>query len=192
MKRLALLLAVMALLAGNSIALADEAKEARWNLAKKGTGFVGGLVSGFLFHEANHEIMARIEGADMSWSGGRWTARTSGGSLRNIAWAGFGAQVVSTEVILGFDKIPKDNAYVLGWLTYNVFNFFLYPVRNELQGGYGDLETLRKTGVDTGYVEVGMIAYGLLTAYRIYHNPKFIPYVRATKGEIVMGIGWKF
>jgi len=195
MKKLALFVAVMAFLGSNiGVAWADEASEARWNLAKKGAGFVAGFASGFLFHEAGHEIMARVEGADTDWSAGiRWTVRdVSNRSLRNIAWAGFGAQVVSTEVLLGFDKIPKDNAYILGWLTFNVFESLLYPLRNELQGGYGDLETLRKTGIDTGYVEIGMIAYGLVTAYRIYKNPKFIPYVRATREEVVLGIGWKF
>ena len=176
----------------NNVAWADEVSEARWDLAKKGTGFAAGLASGFLFHEAGHEVVARAENVNMSWSGDRWTVRTSGGSLRNIAWAGFGAQVISTEVILGFDKIPKDNAYVLGWLAFNILNSFTYPLRNELQNGYGDLETLRRTGVDTGYVEIGMVVYGLLTAYRIYHNPKFIPYIRATKEEVALGIGWRF
>jgi len=191
MKKLALLIVAVMVLA-NNVAWADEVGEARWNLAKKGTGFASGFLSGFLFHEAGHEIMARVENVDMSWSDGRWRAYASGKSLRNIAWAGFGAQVISTEVILGFDKIPKDNTYVLGWLAFNVFNSFLYPLRNELMNGYGDLETLRRTGVDTGYVEIGMVAYGLLTAYRIYKNPKFVPYVRATKEEIIMGVSWRW
>lgn len=175
-----------------SFAFADEIKEARINLAKKSAGFVGGCLSGFLFHEAGHEIIAKVENVDMSWSGDRWTARTSGGSLRNIAWAGFGAQVISTEIILGIDQIPKDNSYVLGWLAFNVFNSFLYPLRNEFGNGYGDLEMLHRTGIDTAYVEVGLVAYGLLTAYRVYHNPKFIPFIKTTKEEVVLGIGWRF
>lgn len=192
MKRLIFFVAVAMILVSNGTALADEASEARWNLAKKGIGFVAGLTSGFLFHEIGHEIVARAEGADINWSDNRWTARASGNSLRNIAWAGFGAQVISTEVILGVEKIPKDNAYVLGWLAFNICNSLIYPLRNELQNGYGDLETLRRTGIDTAYVEIGLVAYGLLTAYRVYHNPKFIPYIKTTKEEIVLGVSWRF
>ncbi len=195
MKKLALVIVVMVFFGINiGVVLADEVSEARWGLTKKGMGFAAGFASGFLFHEAGHEVVARAENVDMSWNGdNRWFAKTSSDSkLRNIAFAGFGAQVVSTEVILGIDKIPKDNAYVLGWLAFNVLNSFLYPLRNELQGGYGDLETLRRTGIDTGYVEIGMVAYGLLTAYRVYKNPKFIPYVKATKEEIIFGVGWRF
>ena len=58
MKRLALLVAVMVLISG-SVALADEISEARWSLAKKGTGFVSGYLSGFLFHEA---VWRRLRG----------------------------------------------------------------------------------------------------------------------------------
>jgi hypothetical protein len=193
MKKTALLVAVMTLLVSSGTVLADESSEARWNLVKKGTGFVAGLVSGFLFHEAGHAIIARIENVDLSWNGGQLYATTSSkNKLRNVAFAGFGAQMLSAEVILGINQIPKDNAYVLGWLSYDIFNLFSYSLENELRGDCGDLKTLRKTGVDTGYVEIGMVAYGLLTAYRIYKNPQFIPYVKATKEEIVMGFGWRF
>ena len=168
----------------------------RLNIAKKTTGFIAGWASGFFFHEAGHEIVARLEGVDMGWSGvfnTRWTVFTSNkNKLRHIALAGFGAQIVSTEIILGIDQIPKDNAYVLGWLAFNVFNSFYYPLVNQLRGGYGDIETVRKTGIDTAYVEIGLIAHGLLTAYRVYNNPKFIPYVKATKEELILGISWSF
>jgi len=177
------------------VALADEAAIARWTLAKKSTGFVGGFLSGFAFHELGHEVVARVEGVGMSWQGAdnRWLADTHDkGKLRNITLGGFGAQIISTEIILGVDKIPKDSAFVLGWLGFNILNSLLYVADNELRDGVGDLETLRATGVDTGFVEIGLVAHSILTAYRIYKNPKFIPYVRATRGELALGIGWKF
>ncbi|MBU3901510.1 hypothetical protein KJ590_00315 [Patescibacteria group bacterium] len=192
---LVLLVAVMVFLAGNSgVALADETSEARWNLAKKGAGFVAGFASGVLFHEAGHEIVARLENVNINWSGTRWTVNAANNTkLRHIALAGFGAQIISTEILLGLDQIPKDNSYVLGWLAFNVIESFYYPLRNQLRDdGYGDIKTLRKAGIDTAYVEIGLIAHGLLTAYRIYHNPKFIPYVKATKEELILGIGWSF
>ena len=93
---------------------------------------------------------------------------------------------------MGIEKIPKDNAFVFGWLGFNIINSLLYVLDNELRDGIGDLETLRATGVNTGFVEIGLVAHSILTAYRIYKNPKFIPYVRATRGELALGIGWRF
>jgi len=191
----AVLVLMVGLFSGNSVALADEAAVARWSLAKKSAGFIGGWVSGFLFHEAGHEVVARVEGVGMSWQGAdnRWLANTyDQGKLRNIALGGFGAQIISTEIILGIEKIPKDNAFVFGWLGFNIINSLLYVLDNELRDGIGDLETLRATGVNTGFVEIGLVAHSILTAYRIYKNPKFIPYVRATRGELALGIGWRF
>ncbi len=199
MKRLiSVMVIIVALFLGyvTSVNAEGIGANSRLNIAKKTAGFVAGLASGIFFHETGHEIVARLENTDMGWSGvfnSQWRAPSAHNTeLRHIALAGFGAQIVSTEIILGMNQIPKDNAYVLGWLAFNVFNSLCYPLLNELRGGYGDIETLRKAGIDTAYVEIGLIAHGLLTAYRIYRNPQFIPYIKATKEELILGISWSF
>ncbi len=196
MKRLiSVMVIIVALFLGyvTSVNAEEIGANSRLNIAKKTAGFVAGLASGIFSHEAGHEIVSRLEDVDLDWSGAHWTVHeTDKNKVRHIALAGFGAQIISTEIILGVDQIPKDNAYVLGWLAFNVFNSFYYPLVNQLRGGYGDIETLRKNGIDTAYVEIGLIAHGLLTAYRVYNNPKFIPYVKATKEELILGISWSF
>jgi len=184
---------------------AEYVRETQLDLVKESAGFVGGFASGVLFHEFGHEFMAELEGVDLDWDlkRGRWTAQTSGNKLRNIAFGGFGAQIISTEILLGNDKIPKKNSYVLGWLAFNVINEIIYPLRDELQdGGYGDLKTLRKTGVNTNFVNFGLIAHGLWTAYRVYNlksgnqSPnswKFAPCLSVVPGkEVFLGFNLRF
>lgn len=201
MKKFFLAVTVMAILAlvfpATHCWAEDDVTAARISVAKKTAGFVAGLASGFLLHEAGHEIVGLVEGVHMSWSGGfdpRWTAYTNDHEkLRRVAIAGFGAEIVSAEIILGVDAIPKDNAFVLGVLTYAILNPVIYLLRDNLQhGGYGDYETLRNNGANVDLIKVGMLAHAALSAYRLYKNPKFIPYVQVTKNEIAMGLTWRW
>lgn len=189
---MALVLAVALVFSASYCWAEDEVTAARISVAKKAGGFIAGAIAGLASHELGHEVVARFEGADMHWSGTSWSTDTSPSALRNIAIAGFGAQVLSTEVILGVDAIPKDNAFVLGWLTFNILNTVQYAAMDSLQGGHGDFETLRKNGANTDLVKIGLLAHAALSAYRLYKNPKFIPYVQATKNELVLGLAWRW
>jgi hypothetical protein len=164
---------------------------ARTEIVKKTGGLLAGVATGFLFHEAGHQIVAKLENVDMGWSGllnPRWMAYTDDREkFRRITFGGFGAQVLSTEVILGVDAIPKDNAFILGWLGFNILNTMLY-----VGGGNGDFKMLRENGVDTTYLGIGLAAYALLSAYRLYKNPAFVPYVQVAKDEFVLGVTWKW
>lgn len=174
-----------------------ESNAARWSLVKKTGGLLGGLGTGYLCHAAGHQLMASVEGVDMSWRfkgvNLSWSANTNSKTkLRDIALGGFGAQVVSTEIMLATDKIPKDNAFVLGWLGFNIFNSVRYVLSNEWSSGHGDLATLRNTGMDVRWLEAGLVAHAVLSGYRIYKDPKFIPYIRVTRQELGVAIGWQW
>ncbi|MEK7471330.1 MAG: hypothetical protein AAB623_01630 [Patescibacteria group bacterium] len=193
MKKLFLTVVVVAILAFSISCRADEVSLVRINVVKKTAGFVAGFASGLGFHELGHEAMAKLEGAEMHWSDTNWSTNASPATLRNIAIAGFGAQILSTEVMLGTNIIPKDNSFVLGWLTFNILNTVQYVVTDNLRnGGYGDFETLRNNGGNTDLVKIGLLVHAVLSAYRLYKNPKFIPYVSATKDEFVLGLAWKW
>ena len=166
----------------------EQITEARINIAKKTVGFTAGFLAGLAFHELGHEVVGRLEGAEMHWSGTEWNTNASPSDMRRIAIAGFGAQILSTEIILGVEDIPKDNAFVLGWLGYNILNGIYYVVQDQIHSdGYDDIKTLRNNGFDTTYLKIGLVLYSLVSAYRLYKNPKFAPYVGVTKNEIVLG-----
>lgn len=180
-----------------------DASEARWSLLKKTGGFIGGWASAFVVHELGHQAMASLNGTHITWSAGggypqniKWTAYNySESSLRQITLAGFGAQIISAEALLFFDEVPKDNAFVLGWLGYHVINTLAYVLVDRLsQDGIGDFKTLRaQAGMSRGEVnllELGLVAHAALTTYRVFKNPKVKPYVKTTGREIVVGIGW--
>jgi len=164
------------------------------SIAKKAVGFVGGLVAGGFSHEAGHQIMAWVEGADMSWRyDGSWTTNAEGGKLNRIVLSGWGAEVLITEALLTTDKIPKDSPFFLGTLTYYILHPFAYVLLQELkEDGYGDFKTLKKEGMDIRWLEIGLVAHSILSTYRVYKNPKFIPFVKATADEFVVGIGWRW
>ena len=197
MKKLLLVLSVAVAFAStfsaSCLALADEVSSVRISVAKKTGGFIAGVASGLVFHELGHEAMARFEGVDMRWSGTtNWRTSASPAAMRNIAIGGFGAQVLSTEIMLGVDAIPKDNAFILGWLAFNVLNVANYMIKDEVCGGYGDFETLRNNGMNTDFLKVGLLAHAALSAYRLYKNPKFIPYVGMARDELVLGLTWRW
>jgi len=166
---------------------------ARIDLAEKSTGFVGGMLAGLAFHELGHEAMAGIEGANMHWNGLNWRTKASHQALRNIAISGFGAQVLSTEVLLDVKSIPKNNSFVIGWLTCNILNTLQYVAQDRLcGGGVGDFRCLRKNGMNVGYIEAGLVAHSLFSAYRLNKNSSFVSYVSLTRNEFILGFKGTF
>lgn len=177
--------------------------QARWSLVEKGLELTTGLLAGFIGHESGHQVVAWLENVDMTWYYDNdkvgiplwWWAHTGNNKtkLRNIALGGFASEILSTELILSYDKIPKDNAFVLGYLAWNTFNPIYYSLMNETRKrGHGDLKTLDECGVKSEYVEIVIISHALLSAYRLYKKPEFLPYMRATKQELIIGLSWRW
>jgi len=171
-----------------------SSSEARWSLVKKTGGFTAGFVSGLAFHELGHQAIASAEGVNVDWADSNWWVdNTSDSQYRNISVAGFGAQILSTEVILRSGSIPKDNSYVLGWLAFNIINQVAYPIRNELSNnGFGDLKTYEKYGGNVEVLEVGLVAHAIWSLYRLKNNPDTPFFIQTTRDEVRIGLGWKF
>lgn len=189
---MALVLAVALAFSASYCWAEDEAAAARISAAKKAGGFIAGAIAGLASHELGHEAMARFEGANLRWNGANWSTSASPAALRNIVLSGFGAQVLSAEIMLGVNAIPKDNSFVLGWLAFNIAGSLAYVARDEWQRGYGDIETFRNSGGNADYLKVGLVAHSLFSAYRLYKNPAVMPYAQATKNEIVLGLSWRW
>jgi hypothetical protein len=105
--------------------------EARWSLVKKAAVFGTGFVAGGLFHEIGHYAVAKMEGMNnvqlhptrVTYTYKEYNRR----KRRNIAAAGFMADILGSEMLLASDKLfPKDNAFVLGWLFWTIYEPISY------------------------------------------------------------------
>lgn len=161
---------------------------------KKSLQFGAGFASGILFHEVGHYAMAKVEGMDnvklhptkVTYEYDEYNKSKQ----RNIAFGGFGADILSSEILLANDKyFPKDNSFVLGWLAWTMFEPISYTLRHEFSSdGYGDLRDLENTGVNARVVETALIAHGILTYYRLSKNPDFPLFVRASSDKVYVGL----
>ena len=96
--------------------------------------FTLGVGSGYVIHEAAHQAVADVNGMPFKWkklvlaAHGLHPHNTTDSERYELASAGLGSQVLSTEIILNTKDIPKDSEYVIGMLTFNVLNALLYVV----------------------------------------------------------------
>lgn len=180
--------------------------QARWSLAKKSLGFGAGFVSGGLFHEVGHFTVAKLEGmknvrlhpTKVTYEYKPYDTYEYNEydriKRRNIAAAGFAADVLSSEILLASDKyFPKDNSFVLGWLFWTIFEPVSYTLRHELSSdGCGDLKNLEETGVNARVVEGALLAHGALTVYRLYRKKEVPLFIKVTRDEIGIGLRWEW
>jgi hypothetical protein len=132
---------------------------------------LGGL-AGAAGHELGHEIMARIEGVELDWDlkRGRWrTYEQNSSKLRRIAVAGFGTQILGSEIVLNSKAIPKKNPFVLGYMVWNILNPIKYTASHEFGWrSHGDLTVLEKNGGNVALTEGVIVAHALWSAWRLY------------------------
>jgi hypothetical protein len=165
--------------------------------ASKVLQFGAGFGAGMLSHETGHYMVAKAEGLDnvkFRFTEVTYEGRASQTERQNFYAGGFGADILSSEVLMASNKLfPKDNFFVLGWLAWTVFEPFSYTVRNEFSSdGYGDLRGLKEAGVSPRAVEATLIAHGLLTCYRLSKNPDFPISVSAISDGFIVGAEWRF
>lgn len=136
--------------------------------------FTSGWMAGYITHDAGHYAVGRIEGADVRYDGMRrgsvqlWIEADSDSKLRNVALAGFGVQVISTELML-YDR-DVDSTFQLGWLLFNIVNPVLYTLANEISAdGHGDLKTVEESGLNSRWVEAVIVTHAVISGYRIYN-----------------------
>lgn len=165
---------------------------------KETAKFGAGFASGVLAHETGHYLVAKAEGMDnvkihptkVTYEYDKYSKSAE----RNIAMAGFGADIIGSEIVMSNDKLfPKDNNFVLGYLAWTMIEPLSYTLRHELSSnGYGDLKGLDETGIDARAVEVGLIAHAALTYYRLKKNPDFPLYVEAGPDRVFANWKWRF
>lgn len=134
-----------------------------------------GWITGFMFHELGHITVANIGNVEIEYNfhnaiDPRMTYISDDyNKLKKIHSAGFVAELISAEIILGVEKIPKDDAFFLGWLAFDIFNPFIYALKDGVlcDGGYGDMKSLRKKGLNTDFLKIGMIVHSIFIAYRL-------------------------
>lgn len=175
--------------------LGEVAVTTRFSLFEKSIGIMAGLGLGFSLHEGAHRLQAEIEGVDVSNES--LTSMEFNGNNReerNIALAGFIPGIIGSEIVLGVDSIPKDNSIVIGYMLWNILHPISYIVRHEIihEGGYGDFKTIEDSGWDSRYVEAGLLAHSLLSAYRLYSKKEVPVFVGVTHDEVVIGLMGSF
>ena len=157
--------------------------------------FALGIGSGYVIHEVAHQAVAEINDTPFRWKNGfgsRWITSNSASNRekRELASAGLGSQVLSTEIILN-TKIPKENEYVIGILAFNVVNALMYVVSDGIMNpddNYGDIEMMDKAGLDRDYVGTFLVAHSLFALYRIYYKTNIPAYLEMSKNEIKLGV----
>jgi len=194
MKTRTIISIVVVMLACSSCRVDIESKPTAGKILEFGAGFASGLLS----HEAGHYVVAKAEELDeVRFRGTKitYSGRVSGAERRMFYGAGFGADVISSEILMSSNRLfPKDNTYVLGWLAWSVFEPFSYTARNEF--GFwnrdSDLRGLRDAGVSPRAVEIGLIAHACLTYYRLSRNPDFPIHVSFAPDRFLVGAEWRF
>lgn len=158
--------------------------------------FALGVGSGYVIHEASHQIVAEVNGTPFKWQNGfgsTWVTsnKTSDRERYELGSAGLVSQVLSTEIILNTKKIPKDNDYVIGMLTFNIVNALLYVVSDGIlspDDNYGDIEMMDKAGLNKDYVSAFLVVHSLYSIYRAYYKTDIPVYLTISKNEIKMGV----
>lgn len=175
--------------------LGEVAVTTRYSLFEKSVGIAIGLGLGFSLHEGAHRLQAGIEDVDIS-NESLTSIEINGNDReeRNIALAGFIPGIIGSEIILGVDAIPKDNSIVIGYMLWNILHPISYIIRHEIvyDDGYGDLKVIDDSGWDSRYVEAGLLAHSLLSAYRLYSKKEVPVFIGVTYDEVIIGVMGSF
>ena len=141
-------------------------------------------------HEAGHTIAALALGYPMSKIHYNFSSVDIDGLAvgshddKIIKMSGFAAQALSSEIILGADRIPKDSWFVAGILLGNIIHPMVYAARAEFGTNARDFEGFSKK--DRRIAEAFILADSLLTAYRVYKNKDFPIRIFSTGRDITL------
>ena len=168
---------------------ADETETALVSVFK----FAGGVISAFMIHEGAHFAAGQITGTSLDWSVGDYNQPIeyeenakddSNGFI--VSSSGLIAQVAGSEVILGVDRIDKNDAFVRGMMAWNIINPIMYALdywfihsTNDTHGDsyQGDLQGIehysseRTANIFAG----GMVALATFQGYRFLKAQSWAP-----------------
>jgi hypothetical protein len=109
--------------------------------------FIGGVAAAYVLHEGGHALAAELTAADIRWTWGNhnqfigFEEREALGKRSGAALYGAGlvAQMLSSEVILGCDRIEKNSSFVRGMMAWNIINPLKYAADYWITRSHGDL-----------------------------------------------------
>ena len=165
----------------------------------KALAFAGGYLSGHIAHETGHQVASWIWNVPIYWKLSSplvtWNTTITDDNyiwsdtkgqyiyykvnpykLRErgiVAMGGFGAEVISSEVILASSSLKHGdgeiNYYLLGWLTMTVLNPIIYTVwTNNNNRSMDDFKGLAAAGNNERLVKGFMLTHAAITALRIF------------------------
>jgi hypothetical protein len=155
--------------------------------------FSGGIIAGFMVHEAGHALAGVLTGTDMNWECGdinqpfKFTEEADSDAKGFIInSAGFITQAASAEVILRYDKVDKNDAFARGMMTWNILNPIFYAVdywfiekTNQINGDsyMGDLAGIEHYTNETvaNLFAVGIVAVAVSQGYRFVKTQTWAP-----------------
>ena len=137
---------------------------------------LAGGVTAIAIHELGHEAVAQYRGDELDWSvGGTFeascvTPENPDCNMRPIALGGFGAQIISNQVILSYkDKLTENgqwkNSYWPAIMFWNTVHHGFYIFRNEdSENGAGDFAFFDRD--EQRQIEAALVFNALATWYR--------------------------
>ena len=120
--------------------------------------YLAGAASSIGIHEGAHMAVAEIQGVDLEWDGGSWTAYPHASDA--LRMAGVMAQALTSEIILAGD-LQDRSPYFKGLLHANILHAGTYGT---LRGGTGDFK-----GLDDGWAR-GTALHAAWTATRAFRE----------------------
>jgi hypothetical protein len=155
--------------------------------------FAGGVISAFAIHEGAHFAAGQITGTSLDWKVGNYNQPIeyeenakddSDGFI--VSSSGLVAQLAGSEVILGVDRIDKNDAFVRGMMAWNILNPIMYALdywfihnTNDKNGDsyQGDLQGVENYSSErtANIFAGGMVALATFQGYRFLKTQTWAP-----------------
>jgi hypothetical protein len=128
--------------------------------------FLAGMLSGFVVHEAGHELVARAYGEELIWKNGSWICTGYCEHLEQVAIAGNAATAIAGEIAV---NTGSQGYFTDGFIAFAGINQITYYAADALNNGYKDY-----ANVDDDTVKVALAIHGATLLHRRF-GPRLWP-----------------
>lgn len=155
--------------------------------------FATGVISAYALHETGHALAASLTDTDLEWGVGTYNqplgfterAQHNGDGML-VHSAGLLTQAISSEVILQYDSIDKNDSFVRGMMFWNIVNpivysldYWIFKRTNKENGNHyqGDLKGLEHYSNETtanGFATI-MAGLAIYQGYRFLKLQRWAP-----------------
>ncbi|OGQ86050.1 MAG: hypothetical protein A2289_26315 [Deltaproteobacteria bacterium RIFOXYA12_FULL_58_15] len=178
-----------------SLLLANLDVDEGWLVATgRAVGFISGAWAAALTHEFGHGLVAWGHGYQFIWPTREerselflpmWTTKPHdmpASDRRNIGMAGFLMSAAVSETMMAFDFFPKSDAFVGGFIFYDLLNAMVYVFRDiyemsrssKTNVGIGDIRDMDRGGIPREAVYIFLLARSALVLGRILEDRDFL------------------